>query len=88
METTVLKLSEARRMVSENQEYQKKLASEIERVNSSIKSAIKQGKTDTCFNVKPDFEDAVRKLFSEEGYTFKPTGIIGGVYQDTDQICW
>lgn len=34
------------------------------------------------------FYDEVREEFSKHGYTFKPTGYIGGVWQNTEDICW
>lgn len=31
---------------------------------------------------------AVKKKFIELGYTFKPLGYCGGVWQDGENICW
>ena len=35
-----------------------------------------------------DYEDEIRKKFRAAGYTIKPTGYIGGVWQQTEDICW
>lgn len=35
-----------------------------------------------------DYADDIRKKFRDAGYTIKPTGYIGGVWQLTEDICW
>ena len=35
-----------------------------------------------------DYRDEVAEVFREAGYKIKPTGKIGGVWQDTEDIIW
>lgn len=35
-----------------------------------------------------NFDDEVREAFRKKGYTFKPTGYIDGMWQNTKDICW
>lgn len=35
-----------------------------------------------------DYADDIRQKFLESGYTIKPTGYIGGVWQRTEDIMW
>lgn len=35
-----------------------------------------------------DFEFELEKLLKEYGFRIQPTGYIGGVYQNTKDICW
>ena len=54
-----------------------------------IREANAKGYRDTCFTPHPvEQYDAVKAEFRKNGYTFKPTGRIGGVWQDSEQICW
>lgn len=54
-----------------------------------IENASAAGLRDTVFDPRPiTMYDAVKAEFRKHGYTFKPTGIIGGVRQDSEQICW
>lgn len=66
-----------------------------------IKKASAEGRRDCCFNPPAywyttkegtrtfiRYDDAVKRLFLEKGYTFRSTGYIGGVLQRTEQICW
>lgn len=63
--------------------------------------ASKEGKRKTCFNPSVywynteygtrtfmRFDDEVKEEFKKHGYTFAPTGYIGGVWQITENICW
>lgn len=72
----------------ESEEYKKVILQAITNVNDRIERAKKQGRTDTCFSVSYKYEDEIKRLYKEKGYWFKPTGVIGGVYQQTEQICW
>lgn len=69
---------------------QEKISRAVERQNAIISRAIGNGKTETCFEL--DKSDAlysdVRNIFEKAGYTIKPTGYIGGVWQLTEDICW
>ena len=35
-----------------------------------------------------DYSDEIKKRFINAGYRIKPTGYIGGVWQQTEEICW
>ena len=54
-----------------------------------IEKASSEGRRDTVFDPRPvEMYDAVKDEFKKHGYTFKPTGFIGGVWQRSEQICW
>ena len=66
-----------------------------------IERASKEGRRSTCFNPPAHwyttkdgirtfirYDDEVKELFKAKGYTFRPTGYIGGVWQLTEEICW
>jgi len=54
-----------------------------------IEKASAAGLRDTVFDPRPiSMYDDVKAEFRKHGYTFKPTGVCGGVRQDTEQICW
>lgn len=56
---------------------------------NAIHRAKKAGRSETCWILdNTDIEDAVKKMFIKKGYTFRPTGYIGGVWQTTINICW
>ncbi len=58
-------------------------------VMRAIEKASEQGKRQCCFNPHPaDQYNAVKAEFQKFGYRVVPTGIIGGVRQDTEEICW
>lgn len=59
-------------------------------VMNAIIRASKEGYRDTCFNPPGGnkYYYAVKEEFQKHGYTFRPTGSIGGVRQDSEQICW
>jgi len=64
---------------------------EVESVLKSIKKASEAGKRHTCFCPSyryGDYYDSVKQAFLERGYRFSPTGVIGGVMQDSEEICW
>ena len=35
-----------------------------------------------------DYRDEVKAAFVKAGYIIKPTGYIGGVWQNSEDICW
>ena len=60
-----------------------------ESVLREIEKAQKIGRRDACFDPRPcEQYDAVKREFERHGYTFRPTGYIGGVWQHTEHICW
>ena len=39
-------------------------------------------------NMKDNSKYCIKIHFKKLGYTFKPTGYVGGVYKHTEDICW
>jgi hypothetical protein len=77
-----------RQQTEENEIYKKEITKYVGYVNDSIQRAKSNGMTYAHFACAGKYEYEVKKLFKEKGYWFKPTGIIGGVRQDTEDICW
>lgn len=80
-------------MIIPANEMRKSHAADFEKACKSVMKKISEaneaGRRDTCFNPYPyEQYDAVKAEFQKNGYTFKPTGRIGGVWQDSEQICW
>ena len=84
-------VNEARKISMENG-FEKKVEREIQNVENRIKRAAENGQTSTCaFNCdadKSDVEFEAKKYFLKRGFSFKPTGYCGGVWQRTEDICW
>lgn len=58
-------------------------------VMRNIARASMAGCRDTVFDPRPESQyRAVKEKFMSLGYTFRPTGVVGGVRQDSEQICW
>jgi len=65
----------------------------IMRQNRSIAYAVKNGHHNTCFvtdhhHVDSDLFDELKEIFESAGYKVYPTGINGGVLQQTYTIAW
>lgn len=65
----------------------------IEKQNESIAYAVKNGRHDACFvtdhhHVDSDLFSELKEIFESAGYKVYPTGIIGGVWQQTYTIAW
>ena len=88
LEALILDAQKVRQDTNENEIYKNEMAKYIGRVNSAINKAIESGISDACFDVHYKYEDDIKKLFKNKGYSFKPTGYIGGVLQSTEKICW
>ena len=69
---------------------ERKVSEIIDRINERIKYAVGQGWNDATFCCDKDspFYTEVRQKFEKAGYTIKPTGYVGGVWQLTEDICW
>lgn len=93
--------NEVRETMSRNEHYEKGYKKAVESVMRAIEKASERGRRKTCFNPSVywyedengirtfmDFEDEVKEEFKRYGYTFKPTGYAGGVWQLTEDICW
>lgn len=70
-----------------------------EKLMDKINSAAQEGYHKTCFYYSSitigerrylfdEFQDDIKAKFLSAGYTIKPTGYIGGVWQRTEDICW
>lgn len=72
-----------------NELHQNKLRENIAQLNKRIEEATSRGISSTCFIVTNyDVKDEIRDMYLSKGYHFKPTGMIGGVVQSTEEICW
>lgn len=80
--------TEVREEMESNEEYKKIITKQIGYVNQDIEKAKNENRSDTCFVVASDYESDVKRLFIEKGYRFKPTGMCGGVWQNSENICW
>lgn len=84
---------EARELSNKNG-FNKKVQEKINELEKRIERACEYGRTSTCaFAFYSDYEKSdvdleVKKHFKKLGYTFKRTGMCGGVPQDTEDICW
>lgn len=78
--------SQTRSETTPNEDFQKGVNS----VLREIEKAKAAGKYQCNFwpYCKGDHYDSIKALFQKYGYTFRPTGYIGGVWQDTENICW
>lgn len=77
---------EIRNEMYANQEYMAKINAQIEDTMKRIEQAKSRGERRACWTSY--YEDEVKQMFLEKGYTFKPTGYCGGVWQLTTDICW
>lgn len=92
--------TEMKNTTLENEHYKKGFEQAINSVMRAIERASNEGKRKTCFNPtsyhyetehgtrRLFFDDEVKAEFIKHGYTFEPTGYIGGVWQRTENICW
>lgn len=92
---------EMRETVTKKELYKKGYIQAVESVMKSIETASKMGLRKTCFSPRMyhyetangfwgwmNFYDEVKEEFKEHGYTFKPTGYVDGVWQQSEDICW
>lgn len=80
--------SEMREQTLKNENYKIEFETAVNRVMRQIEYASEKGYRSTCFNPSCYWYEDVKELFKKQGYTFKPTGYIGGVWQRTEEICW
>lgn len=73
---------------SENEIYKKEMAKAIKYQNERIQEAKEKGLTSAYFGASSEYKDDLKQLYHQKGYRFKPTGYIGGVWQQTEDICW
>jgi hypothetical protein len=77
-----------RSKMQETEEYRLIVDKEVSSVMRAIEIATDRGLTSTCFSVSYHYRDEIKKMFLAKGYSFRPTGYIGGVWQQTEHICW
>lgn len=80
--------SEVRSEMLETESYQQAVAEEVSSVMNCIERAKSNGRTHTCFSVSQMYEREIKRMFLDKGYSFKPTGYCGGVWQLSEDICW
>lgn len=81
--------SEVRSEMLETESYKKAVEQQIGYVVEAIEKAKSNGRTHTCFCVsQPMYENEIKRMFLDKGYSFKPTGYCGGVWQLSEDICW
>ena len=73
-------------------ERQERIDAMCDRVNESIKNALTHHRSYAYFPcdkvAHKDIYDEVRVKYEKAGYVIKPTGVIAGVWQLTEDICW
>ena len=85
----IINAEEARRRTRKNTSHTKAIEDAIRKQNKTIQRAMEEGRHEAHFYTLPrTIENEVKKSYESKGYTFKPTGFIGGVYQLTERICW
>ena len=64
----------------------------MEMIEKRIRCAMNDGRRSCCFGNwdagMNSWEAMAKEEFTKRGFMFRPTGIIGGVYQHTQDICW
>lgn len=92
---------EVRRKTENSERYKAGYEKAVNSVMRAIERASEKGYRNACFNPSVywyqtetglatyiDFYCEVREEFKKHGYTFKPTGYVGGVWQRTEDIYW
>jgi hypothetical protein len=80
--------SEVRNEMMQTDTYKTAVEEQVSWVVKSIESAKSLGRTHTCFSVRPSYQQEIKRMFLNQGYSFKPTGYCGGVWQLSEDICW
>lgn len=69
-----------------------KFEEEIKKQDRDIRRAAEMGRRRTIFRVHgtiyDDLEPLLKEYYSERGFSFKPVGYNGGVWQNDIYICW
>ena len=74
--------------MAQDAKYLIELDKQVSRVMERIEQAKSRGLSRTVFCPFSDHYDVVKRKFLDCGYSFKPTGYWGGVWQLTEDICW
>lgn len=80
--------SEVRNEMIQTDTYKTAVEKAVGYVVQSIENAKSMGRTHTCFSVRPAYEQEIKRMFLDKGYSFRPTGYCGGVWQLSEDICW
>lgn len=91
----------AKEIITNSNIHDKGIEVGVASVMRAIEKAAAEGRRSTCFHPKAywyttdsgletfqRFDDEIKAMFKKQGYTFKPTGYVGGVWQRTEDICW
>lgn len=71
---------------SQNMYHFDKACEDVMRVNENAASI---GKRSCLFDPRPtELYSVVKAEFRKNGYRFEPIGVLGGVRQDGEYICW
>lgn len=88
----MITVNEAREIANKNG-FEEKVQKKIEDLEERIRRASANGFTSVCAfgnldHNKSDVDLEVKRRFQKQGFHFKRTGMVGGVPQDTEDICW
>ena len=96
----MLNAEEAKRLSKSNGR-QEKIDEGIRQIEKQVKEACEKGSNYICFGMKDEYGGnsyfidgqferlpEVKEHFLKQGFTFKDTGYIGGVYQHTERMYW
>jgi hypothetical protein len=79
---------EMRSRTDANEKRKKEIESAIAFQVRAIQKAQERGVSYVGFSVPHQYEREIKEMFTKQGYTFRPTGYIGGVLQITERIHW
>lgn len=85
MSNIIKNAAQVRAETKKNEEFEIACA----RVMADIEKAKAEGKYHTLFSPRPNHLALdIKAAFLKEGYDFRPVGMVGGVYQIDEYICW
>ena len=80
--------SDSRFKVDQNEFYKTGMKKSVDSQNQRIQQAIANGLSFASFYAYPEYEYDLKQMYLKKGYSFRPVGIIGGVRQEGEYICW
>lgn len=79
-------------MIANENGFKQELEEEIRKQNQKIRNAAEMGRRQTIFNVHETIydylESQLKEYYLARGFSFKPVGYNGGVWQKDIYICW
>lgn len=79
-------------MIANENGFKQELEEEIRKQNQKIRKAAGMGRRQTIFNVHETIYDylepQLKEYYLARGFSFKPVGYIGDVWQKDIYICW